>query len=65
VRDAFPWDEAPRHLLHDRHHAFNGLGATAKAMGIENVLTAPHGHHGKIHSWSDLWDLRGASVSIT
>lgn len=27
---------------HDRDHAFDGLGATAKAMGIEEVLTAPH-----------------------
>jgi transposase InsO family protein len=42
VRDAFPWDEAPRYLLHDRDHAFDELGATANAMGIENVLTAPH-----------------------
>ena len=37
LRDAFPWDEAPRYLLHDRDHAFDCLGA----MGIEEVLTAP------------------------
>jgi transposase InsO family protein len=42
LRDACPWDEAPRYLLHDRDHAFAGLGATTKAMGIEDVLTAPH-----------------------
>ena len=42
VREAFPWDEAPRYLIHDRDHAFDGLGATAKAMGIDEVLTAPH-----------------------
>ena len=41
LREAFPWDEAPRYLLHDRDHAFDGLGTTAKAMGIEEVLTAP------------------------
>jgi putative transposase len=41
LREAFPWDEAPRYLLHDRDHVFDGLGATAKAMGIEEVLTAP------------------------
>jgi hypothetical protein len=41
LREAFPWDEAPRYLLHDRDHAFDGLEATAKAMGIEEVLTAP------------------------
>ena len=42
LREAFPWDEAPRYLIHDRDHAFDGLEATAKAMGIEEVLTAPH-----------------------
>src|SRR5947207_7134699 len=41
LREAFPWDEAPRYLIHDRDHAFDGLGTTAKAMGIEEVLTAP------------------------
>jgi putative transposase len=42
LREAFPWDEAPRYLIHDRDHAFDGLEATAKAMGIDEVLTAPH-----------------------
>jgi transposase InsO family protein len=44
IREAFPWDEAPRYLLHDRDHAFYALGATAKTMGIEDVVTvtAPH-----------------------
>jgi transposase InsO family protein len=41
LREAFPWDEAPRYLIHDRDHAFDRLGATAKAIGIEEVLTAP------------------------
>lgn len=41
LREAFPWDEAPRYLIHDRDHAFDRLGVTAKAMGIEEVLTAP------------------------
>ena len=39
--EAFPRDKAPRYLLHDRDHAFNHLGASATAMGIEEVLTAP------------------------
>ena len=39
LRDAFPWDQAPRFLLHDRDHAFDGL--TATAMGMHEVLTAP------------------------
>ena len=41
LREAFPWDQAPRYLLHDRDHAFDRVAATAKAMGIEEVLTAP------------------------
>jgi transposase InsO family protein len=41
LREALPWDEAPRYLIRDRDHAFDGLGATAKAMGIHEVLTAP------------------------
>jgi putative transposase len=41
LRDACPWDEAPRYLLHDRDHAFGALRAAAKAIGIEEVLTAP------------------------
>jgi putative transposase len=40
LRAAFPWDEAPRYLLHDRDHAFASLGTTARVMGIEEVLTA-------------------------
>jgi putative transposase len=42
LREAFPWDEAPRYLIHDRDHAFAGLNATAKAIGIDDVLTASH-----------------------
>jgi transposase InsO family protein len=42
LREAFPWDDAPRYLIHDRDHAFDSLAATSKAMGIEDVLTAPH-----------------------
>jgi transposase InsO family protein len=42
LREAFPWDEEPRYLLHDRDDAFHDLKATATAMDIEEVLTAPH-----------------------
>jgi putative transposase len=41
LREACPWDSAPRHLIHDRDHAFDGIGTTAKAMEIHEVLTAP------------------------
>ena len=40
-RDAFPWDQAPRYLIHDRDLAFQALIGTEKAMGIEDVRTAP------------------------
>lgn len=41
-REAFPWDAAPRYLIRDRDHAFSALAATAEAMGVHEVLTAPH-----------------------
>jgi putative transposase len=41
LRETFPWDEARRYLLRDRDHAFEGWADTTKAMGIEEVLTAP------------------------
>src|SRR5262245_38601418 len=41
LREAFPWDDAPRYLLHDRDGAFTGLAATTQAMAITDVLTAP------------------------
>jgi len=41
LREAFPWDRAPRYLIRDRDHAFDGWTQSAKTMGIEEVLTAP------------------------
>ena len=42
LKEAFPWDSAPRYLLHDRDPVFWGkCKATIKAIGIENVQTAP------------------------
>jgi putative transposase len=32
---------APRYLIRDRDHAFDGLAVTAPAMAIQEVLTAP------------------------
>jgi transposase InsO family protein len=42
LREAFPWDTAPRYLLRDRDSIF-GLDfvAQVKAMGIKEVLSAP------------------------
>jgi putative transposase len=41
LREAFPWDGTPRYLIRDRDHAFDELRVTARAMGIQEVLTAP------------------------
>ncbi len=41
LREAFPWDMAPRYLIHDRDLAFAAVGTTARAMDIIEVLTAP------------------------
>ena len=40
LREAFPWDDAPRFLVRDRDRAFDAWANTAKAMGIDEVLTA-------------------------
>ena len=43
VTDAFPWDEAPRHLIRDRDGAFGpAYTRRVRAMGIRDRPTAPH-----------------------
>jgi len=40
--EAFPWDNAPRYLLHDRDGSYGEqFGETAGWLGIQEVLTAP------------------------
>ena len=41
LRNAFPEDQAPRYLLHDRDTAFTNAMSTIGAMQIHEVLTAP------------------------
>ena len=42
LREAFPWDSAPRYLLRDRDRIFGDeFVAQVKAMGIKQVLSAP------------------------
>jgi putative transposase len=41
LREAFPWNEAPRYVVHDRDAAFSAWTTTAAAIGIEEILTAP------------------------
>ncbi len=42
LRQAFPWDKAPRYLLRDRDSCYGDkFHETATAMGIHEILTAP------------------------
>jgi len=42
VTEAFPWDTAPRYLLHDRDASYGfEFFNRVKAMGIKEVVTAP------------------------
>ncbi len=42
LRQALPWDSAPRHVIGDRDGAYGAaFRATVKAMDIEEVVTAP------------------------
>ena len=42
LREAFPWDSTPRYLLRDRDRIFGqDFRNQVKAMGIEEVLSAP------------------------
>jgi len=41
LRKAFPEDQAPRYLLHDRDTAFTDVMSTIGAMPIHEILTAP------------------------
>jgi putative transposase len=41
VRNAFPEDQAPRYLVHDRDGAFADVASTVANMNIEAIRTAP------------------------
>ena len=42
MREAFPWDTAPRYLLRDRDRIFGrDFVEQVQAMGIKQVLSAP------------------------
>jgi transposase InsO family protein len=42
LREAFPWDSAPRYMLRDRDRIFgHDFVEQVKAMGIKQVLSAP------------------------
>jgi transposase InsO family protein len=42
IREAFPWDQAPKYLLRDRDSIYGkDFAAITTGMGIEEVITAP------------------------
>jgi transposase InsO family protein len=41
LRNAFPEQQAPRHLLHDRDGAFAAVATTPAGMNIQTIRTAP------------------------
>src|SRR6202047_143277 len=53
LREAFPWDEAPRSLLHDRDHAFDSL---RRRRWASTKCSRRPARLGKIHSSNDLLD---------
>jgi putative transposase len=45
LREAFPWDRAPRYLLRDRDGIFGrDFVSQVNAIGIKEVLSAPRSH---------------------
>jgi len=50
LREAFPWDSAPRYLLRDRDRIFgHEFVEQVKVMGIEQVLSAPRSPWQRAH----------------
>jgi putative transposase len=61
LREACPWDEAPRYLIHDRDHAFDGLeGPQRRRWGLKKC-SRHHARLGKTRSSSDHW-IRSSRV---
>ena len=53
LREAFPWDSAPRYLLWDRDRIFGqDFRDQVKAMGIKEVLTAPRSPWQRASTWN-------------
>jgi putative transposase len=40
LREAFPWDDTPRYLVHDRDTAFHAWATTATSIGFNEIVTA-------------------------
>jgi len=61
LREAFPWGRAPRYLIRDRDHAFDGWTPSAKAMGTRKS-SRHRVRPGKMPTPKGLSDLFDASV---
>jgi putative transposase len=66
MREAFPWDEAPRHVLRDRDAIYGrDFSAMTRDMGMEEVLIAPRSPPGKIPLRNGWWAPSEASAWTT
>jgi putative transposase len=61
LREAFPWDTAPRYLLRDRDHAFTAWAKTASAM--DTASSQPHVRRGRTRTPNGSSGLSGGSAS--
>src|SRR5262249_39587775 len=49
LREAFPWNEAPRYLLHDRDAAFSAWTTRPRPRRSASKKSSPlRGHHGRM-----------------
>jgi putative transposase len=65
LREAFPWDSAPRYLLRDRDRIFGqAFVEQVKAMGIQQVLST-RARRGSARTWNGSSARFGASAWIT
>ena len=65
VIDAFPWDEAPRHLIRDRDGPSARPIPIAFAQWRSAIIQLRRAHHGRTATSSASSDLFGARASIT
>jgi hypothetical protein len=66
VTDAFPWDEAPRHLIRDRDSAFGLWFTPAAFVQWRSAIILPHrARHGRMVLSSGSSDRYVASLSTT
>ena len=65
VTDAFPWDEAPRHLIRDRDRAFGRPTPIAFAEWRSAIIQLRRAHHGRTATSSASSHPFGARASIT